>query len=150
MSRAKIVTDKLIAVMIQIAALNIAVYLLAVGSMAVVGETVPWKIVTLLHLAYFLLQIEIAGICFGISAFLWKGGTGIGLGLAIALYFMNIIANLSSKAEALKYITPFGYAESSGIINKGGLETDKLLIGLALTAAGIGIAYWKYSRKDIR
>ena len=75
---------------------------------------------------------------------------GIGLGLAIALYFMNIIANLSSKAEALKYITPFGYAESSGIINRGGLETDKLLIGLALAAAGIGLAYWKYGRKDIR
>ena len=85
-----------------------------------------------------------------ISAFLWKGGTGIGLGLAIALYFMNIIANLSSKAEALKYITPFGYAESSGIINRGGLEADRLLIGLALSAAGIGLAYWRYSRKDIR
>ena len=150
MSRAKIVTGKLIAVLIQIIALNIAVYLLAVGSMAVIGEEIPWKIVTLLHLAYFLLQIETACICFGISAFLWRSGVGIGLGLAIVLYFMNIIANLSSKAEALKYITPFGYAESSGIIGKGGLEAGKLLIGLALAAAGTGIAYWKYCRKDIR
>ena len=82
--------------------------------------------------------------------FLWKGGLGIGLGLAIALYFLNIIANLSDKAKALKYITPFGYAESSDIINNGGIAGDKLLIGLALALAGIGIAYWKYSKKDIR
>ena len=150
MSRAKIVTDKLIAVLLQVVALNMVVYLLAVGSMAVIGEAVPWKMVSLLHLAYFLLQIEIAAVCFGISAFLWKGGMGIGLGLAIALYFLNIIANLSDKAKALKYITPFGYAESSDIINNGGIAGDKLLIGLALALAGIGIAYWKYSKKDIR
>ena len=142
--------DKLIAVLLQIIALNVVVYLLAVGSMAVIGEAVPWKTVSLLHLAYFLLQIEIACICFGISAFLWKGGMGIGLGLAIALYFLNIIANLSDKAKVLKYITPFGYAESSDIINNGGIAGDKLLIGLALALAGIGIAYWKYSKKDIR
>ena len=150
MSRAKIVTDKLIAVLLQVVALNVVVYLLAVGSMAVIGEAVPWKTVSLLHLAYFLLQIEIATVCFGISAFLWKGGMGIGLGLAIALYFLNIIANLSDKAKTLKYITPFGYAESSDIINNGGIAGDKLLIGLALALAGIGIAYWKYSKKDIR
>ena len=150
LSRAEIVTGKLAAVLVQIVALNAVVYLLAVGSMAVIGEAVPWKLVSLLHLAYFLLQIEIACVCFGISAFLWKGGTGIGLGLAITLYFLNIIANLTDQAKALKYITPFGYAESSGIINTGGLEADKLLIGLALAAAGIGAAYWKYCRKDIR
>ena len=150
MSRAKIVTDKLAAVLIQIIALNAAVWLLAAGSIAVIGEAVPWKTVTLLHLAFFLLQIETACICFGISAFLWKGGTGIGLGLAIALYFMNIVANLTDKAEALKYITPFGYAESSDIISRGGIAGDKLLIGLGLAAAGTGLAYWKYCRKDIR
>ena len=150
LSRAEIVTGKLAAVLLGITVLNAAVYLLAVGSMAVIGEAVPWKLVSLLHLAYFLLQIEIACVCFGISAFLWKGGTGIGLGLAITLYFLNIIANLTDQAKALKYITPFGYAESSGIINTGGLEADKLLIGLALAAAGIGAAYWKYCRKDIR
>ena len=119
MSRARIVTDKLIAVLLQIVALNAVVYLLAIGALAVIGEAIPWKIVSLLHLAYF-------------------------------LYFLNIVANLSDSAKALKYITPFGYAESSAIINSGGLETDKLGIGLALTLAGIGLAYRKYCKKDIR
>ena len=43
------------------------------------GEDIPWKEILLLHLAYSLLQIEIASICFGISAFLRKGSLGVGL-----------------------------------------------------------------------
>jgi ABC-2 type transport system permease protein len=94
--------------------------------------------------------VELACVCFGISAFLWKGGLGIGLGLAIALYFMNIVANLTAKADVLKYITPFGYADGSAIFSKGAIDTCKLLVGLAFGAAGAAASYWKYSKKDIR
>ncbi len=149
-SRAEIVTAKLAAVLIQIVILNVAVWLMAVASTAAIGEAIPWKGFTLLHLAYFLLQVELVCVCLGISAFLWKGGLGIGLGLAIALYFMNIIANLTSKADFLKYITPFGYTDGSEILNKGVLDAPKLLIGLAFATAGVAAAYWKYCKKDIR
>lgn len=150
MSRAEIVTEKLVAILIQIVAMSVVVFLLAVGSIAVIGEAVPWKEVCLLHLSFFLLQIELATVCFGISACIWRGGMGIGLGLAIALYFMNIIANLSSKAEFLKYITPFGYTDGADIISKGSMQGVRVLIGMAFAAAGIALAYWKYCRKDIR
>ena len=150
LSRAEVVTQKLAAVMLQILALNAAVYLLAVSSIAAVGEAVPWKEVTLLHLAFFLLQVELACVCLGISAFLWRGGTGIGLGLAIALYFLNIIANLSDKAEALKYITPFGYADGSDILSHGAIDGPRVLTGVAIAACGVILAYAKYCRKDIR
>ncbi len=150
LTRAEIITAKLISVLIQVLVLNVAVWLMAVASTAAIGEAVPWKEFTLLHLAYFLLQVELACVCFGISAFLWKGGTGIGLGLAIALYFMNIIANLSSKADFLKYISPFGYADGSEIFTRCALDGKKLLVGLAFAAAGVAAAYWKYTKKDIR
>ena len=150
LSRAEIVTAKLVSILIQVTVLNVLVWLLAVGSTAAIGEAVPWKEFTLIHLAYFLLQVELACVCFGISAFLWKGGIGIGLGLAIALYFMNIVANLTSKADFLKYITPFGYADGSEIFSTGRLDACKLLVGLAFAAAGVAAAYWKYSKKDIR
>ena len=150
LSRSGIVTAKLVSVLIQVLILNVSVWLMAVGSIAAIGEPVPWKEVTLLHTAYFLLQVELACVCFGISAFLWKGGIGIGLGLAIALYFMNIIANLTSSADFLNYITPFGYCDGSTIMNKGVLDSCRLLIGLVFTLAGVALAYWKYSKKDIR
>ena len=150
LSRTEIVTKKLIAIMIQITALNVVVYLLAVGSMAAVGEAVPWKEVTLLHLAFFLLQAEIACICFGISACLWRGGIGIGLGLAIALYFINILANLTKGADVLKYLTPFGYADGSDIITHSAINGTRLLIGMGFAACGLVLAYIRYNRKDIR
>ena len=150
LSRNEIVTKKLIAVMIQIVALNVVVYLMAVGSMAAVGEAVLWKEVSLLHLAFFLLQVEIACICFGISACLWRGGIGIGLGLAIALYFINILANLTKDADVLKYLTPFGYADGSDVITHCAINGTRLLIGMGFAACGLILAYVRYNRKDIR
>ena len=103
----------------------------------------------LLHLAYLLLQTEIAAVCFCISAFLRKSGIGIGLGLAAVLYFLNIIANITEDAEWLKYITPFGYAEAADILTNAEISPAPAAIGCAVTAAGIAAAFFKYCRKDI-
>lgn len=150
LSRTEVVTRKLIAILIQIVILNAVVFLLTISSIACIGEPVPWKEIGLLHLAFFLLQLEIAAVCYGISACIWRGGMGIGLGLAVALYFMNIIANLTEKAEFLKYITPFGYADGAAILSKGSLDGIRVTVGMVFAAAGIVLAYWKYNRKDIR
>lgn len=148
-SRAGIVTDKLIAVAGQVLILNAVVYALAIGSIAMIGEEIPWKEVSLMHLAYLLLQLEIAGICFGISAFLRHGSIGIGLGIAVVLYFLNLIANITESAEFLRYITPFGYAEGSDIVTNVSLDTELILLGMLYGAVGILAAYVKYCRKDI-
>lgn len=148
-SRIRVLSEKLTAVMIELAALNGVVFLLAVVSIVVIGEPIPWKELSLLHLAYFLLQVEIAGICFGISAFIRRGSLGIGLGIAALLYFLNIIANISKSADFLKYITPFGYAEGSDIVSNVSLNTKLILIGMVFGIAGIVAAFWKYNKKDI-
>lgn len=148
-SRKRVITEKLMAVMIQITAMNIAIYALSVSSIVAVGEAVPWKEISLLHLAYYLLQMELAGICFGISAFLRKGGAGVGLGIAAMMYFLNLIANIADTAAFLKSITPFGYCEGADVVSKGGLDIALVAIGEAIGIAGIMIAYLKYAKKDI-
>lgn len=149
-SRTRIITEKLIAVLIQITAMNIIIYALSVGSIADVGEEIPWKEISLLHIAYYLLQLELAGICFGISAFLHRGSVGIGLGIAAMMYFLNLIANIAETAEFLKYITPFGYCEGADIVSSGNLDGAKLAVGAVIGISGIVIAYLKYTKKDIR
>ena len=149
-SRVRIVTEKLTAVLIQIVLINAVIWALSAASIAIIGEEIPWKELNLMHLSYFLLQIELAGICFGLSAFLRRGGLGIGLGLATVMYFLNIVANISDSAEFLKYITPFGYTEGADIVANGGLDTAMVLLGMAYTAIGIAAAYWKYCKKDIQ
>ena len=148
-SRKRIITEKLIAVLLQITAMNLIIYALAVGAIAAVGEEIPWKEISLMHLAYYLLQVELAGICFGISAFLRKGSAGVGLGIAAMMYFLNLIANIADVAEFLKYITPFGYCEGADIVANGRLDGAMVAIGVVMGIGGIVIAYLKYTKKYI-
>ena len=148
-SRKRIMTEKLIAVLVQITAMNIMIYAISVGSIAVVGEAIPLKEISLLHLAYYLLQLELAGICFGISSFLRKGSAGVGLGIAAMMYFLNLIANIADVAEFLKYITPFGYCEGADIVANGRLDGVMVAVGAVIGLGGIMAAYLKYTKKDI-
>ena len=149
-SRNSIITQKLLSVMLQIVFMNVVIYLLAVSSIAMIGEEVLWKEVSLLHLANFLVQAELAGICFGVSAFLKRNGLGIGIGIAAMMYFLNIVANLTESAEMLKYLTPFGYADSADIVTNVSLDGKMIACGMALLFIGVLTAYQIYNKKDIQ
>ena len=148
-SRTAVIAQKLFAVFAQITILNIAVAAITAVSIVAIGEDADVKTVCLLFLSYFILQIEIAAITFGISAFIKGNGLGIGLGIAVVFYFLNIIANLTENTEFLKYLTPFGYTEGSDIISSGKIEIKYLSVGLLFTALGITAAFIKYRKKDI-
>ncbi len=148
-SRERIVFGKLLAVITQILVLNLAVVAVtAVGILAIDADAEVGKLAVLL-LAYLIMQIEIAATTFGISAFIRRGGLGIGLGLAVGFYFMNLISNLTDDLVFLKYLTPFGYTDGGAIIESGSIEIKYLIPGLVLTALGVVVAFWRYRSKDI-
>ena len=149
-SRVRVITEKLAAVMLQITLLNLTVLAASLISIACIGEEIPWKELLLLHLAYYILQVELAGICFGVSAFLRRGSIGIGLGIATMMYFLNLISNITEEAEFLKYFTPFAYAEGTDIVTDVTLDGGLVALGLACGVLGIVAAYWKYCKKDIK
>lgn len=149
-SRTYVISGKLAAVLIQILALNLLVWLLSVASVAAIGETVLWKEMSLLHTAYLIMQVEIAAVCFGVSAFLRRGSIGIGLGIATLMYFLNIIANITESASFLKYITAFGYTEGADIVANGSLDGTKIALGMGVAVACVATAYLKYGKKDLQ
>lgn len=148
-SRYTIVRQKLCAIFVQIVVFQAVVIGITTLSICIIGETPDRKTLILLFFAYFILQIEIASICFGISAFISRGGLGIGIGIAALFYFLNLIANLTEKAAFLKYITPFGYTESADIITSGRIEMKYLSVGLVFTVISILLAFYRYGKKDI-
>ncbi len=148
-SRVRVVTEKLFAIVAQLVILNVTVIIISTLSMFAVDVTADAGTLALLYLAYFIMQIEIAAITFGISAFIRGGGLGIGLGLAAVFYFVNIIANLMEETKFLKYITPFGYTDGADIIGDRTINIGYLSVGLILTVIGIVCAYVKYTKKDI-
>lgn len=148
-SREKVLAEKLLAVFLQIIILNLVSAIVTVLSVLAVGESVDAKVMLLLFLAYFMMQIEISAVSFGISAFLKGNGLGIGLGIAVLMYFLNIMANLTENAKFLKYITPFGYTEGADIISNSAIEVKYLAAGLVFTVTGLVAAFLKYRKKDI-
>lgn len=147
-SRVKVITQKLAAVLIQVLLFNAVCFAVSVGSAFAVGVEIPWSDLGKLHLAYFLLQIELAGICFGLSALLRRGSLGVGLGIAAGAYFLDLIANITEKAEWLHYVTPFGYASGADILAEG-LNWPLIALGMLWAALGIALAYRWYQRKNI-
>lgn len=100
-SRFSIIIQKMLSVLTQVVMLNVIVVAVSCVSAAVIGEEYQMKEFLYLHLAYLIMQLEIACICFGISAFIKRGSIGIGLGLALGFYFMNIVCNISENAVFL-------------------------------------------------
>lgn len=147
-SRARVVTEKLLAVLVQILALNLAVLVISALSSVAIGEEIPWKELGELHLAYLFLQIELMGICFGLSAILRRGSMGAGLGIAAGAYFLDLIANLAEKAEWLHYVTPFGYTSGGDILSEG-LNWPLIGLGVLYAVISVALAYGWYIRKDI-
>ena len=149
-TRARVLAEKLAAVLIQVLIFNAFMLLIAVGCIRLIGEPLPGKEILLLHTAYLAMQVELAMICFGLSAFLRRGALGVGLGLATVMYFLNLVANIADSASWLKYVTPFGYTESADIVSAGSLDMGMLALGLVVgvLVAAAGSAY--YARKDIQ
>ncbi len=148
-TRRRVVAEKLISVAAQITILNVAVIAVTVISMLAIGETNDAAKIALILLSYYLLQLEIGAITFGISAFIRGGGLGIGLGLSFGLYFINIVSNLVEEAEILKFITPFSYADSAHIVSEGAIEIKYLAVGIVFAIAATVLAFYKYEKKDI-
>lgn len=148
-NRFSVIMQKLLFVFTQIIILNIVVVGVSLISSVVIGESYEIKEFMLLHIAYLIIQIEIAGICFGISAFIKRGSIGIGLGIALAFYFMNIVSNISEEAEFLRYITPYAYANASDIILEAKLDITLIIIGICITFTSIMVGFAKYTKKDI-
>ena len=148
-SRTRIMTEKLCACVTQVILLNAIVIGITSVCILAMGVDADAATLTLVFLAYLLLQLEVMAVSFGLSAFLRRGALGAGLGFVFGMYFVNILANLSKDLEPLKFVTPFGYADGAHIIPEGAIELKYLAVGIGVAAVGIVAAYWNYTKKDI-
>ena len=148
-SRKRVVTEKLLFCVFHLLVTNIAIFAVSILGALAISVEANFGQMSLILLSYFLMQLEVMAITFGLSSLLKHSGFGIGICIGFGFYFMNIIANLADELEFLKYLTPFGFADSGHIISEGGLEPISLAVGVALSVAGIVFAYYQYGRKDI-
>ena len=148
-SRKKVVFLKLLSVIAQVIILNLVVIGIVTLLTAVIIDNPPYKTMLLIFLAYLILQLQIAFICFGISAFVKFNAIGLGIGVGFFFYIANILSNITEDLKFLKYFTPFSYTDSADIITNNEITFKYLIVGIVFAVIGIVLAFVKYTKKDI-
>ena len=148
-TRTRVITEKLLALAVQILIFNAVQIAVTALSILAIGEEVEVGKLALIFLSFLLLHLEIAAISFGISSALRRGGIGISIGIALLFYFISLASNISESLEFMKYLTPFSYTDGSYIIEHTSLDWKHIGIGAAVSAASIAAAYRVYTKKDI-
>ena len=148
-TRARVVTEKLLALAAQILVFNVAQVAITALSILAIGEEVEVGKLALIFLSFLLLHLEVAAISFAISSVIRRGGIGISIGIALLFYFVSLASNISESLEFMKYLTPFAYTDGSYIMEHVNLDWKYVAIGAAASAASIAAAYRVYTKKDI-
>ncbi len=147
-SRVRVAAEKLAALTVMILALNLICLACGTGSILAIGEEAAWGDLMKYHAALALMQLEIGGICFGLSSLLRRSSYGLAMGLAAGLYFLGIIINMDAGLEPLGFVTPCYYADAARIFAGEDL-TGPAAVGCALGVLGAGFGLWRFGRKDI-
>ena len=58
-SRVRVLSEKLAAVLLQITFMNLTIYAVSIGAVYAIGEDIPWRELNLMLLAYYLMQLEL-------------------------------------------------------------------------------------------
>lgn len=148
-ARNKVVTAKWCASVTHILLFNIlcvGVYLLGI---AILGEEIAMKELLLYHILQLMMQLELAAICYAISAFTKKNKLGLGLGIVLLLYTYDLIARVIPDLSDYKLLSPFSYANAADILSTGDVLTEALLLGTGILVACMCIAYMVYTKKDL-
>lgn len=124
----------------------VAMYLLGFW---LLGEGVGAKSMTLYHLAAFMMQTEIATVCFLLSACTKKILIGAGLGISLLMFAADMMCRIIPAIENLKYITPFYYANAADIFTGGSVNAACLFIGVTIIIFSLAAAGFRYQTKDL-
>lgn len=147
-SRVQIAVEKLAALFFMVLGMNLICLACGAGGILFIGEEADWGDLLRYHGALLLMQLEIGGLCFGLSSLLRRGGFGLAMGLAALLYFAGILINLDSGLDWLRFFTPYYYADAARVFAREAIA-GPMAAGCTLGVLGAGAGLWWYGRKDI-
>ena len=148
-SRAKVVLSKWFSITTNIVLFNIMCVIVYAIGFIILCEDIPVKEFALYHGMQVLMQIEIAAICYAISAFVKKNKFGLGLGVVLLLYAYDLMARVIPDLSDYKLISPFSYANAADILSTGEVEVIAVLLGVVVLIGCMVMAFHGYIRRDL-
>jgi len=152
-TRTSIITSKICCYTIYIFLLNVILFVVTYFSFeSVKTSNYSVKTLFLIHVGYFIAEITFANIGILISLIVknQKSSVSLSLWFVLGMYFIDILAGLSDKADFLKYFTPFKYVDANDIIANGYIKTEYAIILICASIIAIVASYVIYNHKDIQ
>ena len=146
-TRVGVLTQKLLAVLLQIVVFCVFTVLGSVASYtAETGEPFPY----ILPLGMFITMLYFAALGFGIAALSRrpKRSASLSAMTLLGFYLLGVLYQSSDALRILRFVTPFEYASALRLLN-GWHTLYYFGLSLLLTAAFIAAAYLRYPKRDI-
>lgn len=151
-SRAKVVTEKLLAALTLIVALNIATLLSLIAAVAMVNKGASAnKEILLMMAGMFVIQVIFMVIGSAAAAVVRKPKYAGAAASAImfSTFFLSMWLDITEKLPWLKYFTPFKYFDAKVFANHAKFDYVYLVISIGIIAAMLTATYVFYQKRDL-
>ena len=149
-TRARIITNKII---ISIIYIILIVFLLGIFNYIslLISENFNHKEFILLSITPIIIGLPLFGINLFISSFMHKTKRtiGISLGIVFIFYFLNMISEISTKVEFLKYFSIYTLADTRNIISNIKINPNMIIISITITLISFIGTYIIYNKKEL-
>ncbi len=148
-SRSKVVMAKALSIVICLAAFTVGSALFYLYGFAALEEEVPIKEFVTFMGGQFLMNLEIAGICFAISSFSGKNRMGLGIGIAMLGYFYDVIGRVVPDMKDYLILGPYSFANASEIFAGKEVPMEAVGIAVAVSVVSVVLAFFIYNKRDL-
>jgi len=148
-SRIKIIAAKYVSVVLNLVIFTVICAILYGVGFVCLGEEMPDKEFSLFMGLQLMMNVEVAAICFLLSAFSKKNKLGMGISLAMILYAFDIMFRVIPDMKDIMFITPFSYANASEIFSNADLNTAGIVLSILLIVGFTVLSALIYNKKDL-
>lgn len=148
-SRRKVVAAKGICVAILLVLFTVICAVFYVTGFVYLKEELPIGEFISFMLRQLLMNIEIAAICFGISAISGKSKMGTGLGIALVFYVYDLIGRVVPDLKDYLFIGPYSYANASEVFSGVKTSGGAFITAIAVILCTTVFAYVCYDKRDL-
>ncbi|TFH37855.1 MAG: hypothetical protein E4G99_01290 [Anaerolineales bacterium] len=151
-SRGKLVTAKILAVLVNCVGLS----LITLGALLVSVKTYQpdrefYRFLFLSMVALFIMQMIFLaiGIFLGCAMKQHKRASSVAVSLLLATYFVSIVVSLTDDLAFLKYFTPFKYFNPAVLLHESRLDLAFIWLSAGIITVSLVGAYISYARRDL-
>lgn len=148
--RSKIMTNKIIVGITYIVSLVLLVGIFNYIALTISGDFNQKEFI-LLSITPILIALPFFAISLFISTFMHKTKkvVGISLGIVFISYLFNVLSELSSNVEVIKYFSIYTLADTRNVISSVAINPYTIIISIAISAVFIILSYIRYNKKEL-